>query len=217
MNLFQEISEKDREIMLSCLDAKKKNYVKGSVVCHRGDVLPYMGMVLTGLVHMVKDDVWGERTIIGMASAGKIFGETYACIPEKRLEVDVIAAEDTEVLFLDIRRVLKTCSSACEFHTKLIRNLLSVMAEKNLMLTQKMEHMSKKNTREKLLSYLSMEAHRAESMEFQIPFNRQQMADYLAVDRSAMSRELCRMQEEGLLEFKKNRFRLYGGTGSADA
>lgn len=120
----------------------------------------------------------------------------------------MIAAEDTEILFLDVKRILTICSSACSFHTRLIRNLLTILAEKNLMLTHKMEHMAQKSTRDKVLSYLSLEAEKQGGPEFAIPFNRQQLADYLSVDRSAMSRELSRMKAEGLLDYHRNRFRL---------
>ena len=208
MDLFDGIKEDDRSEMLKCLNAKKKQYKKGSTVLGRGRRTSEMGMVLEGSVHMVKDDFWGNRSILGQASPGQMFGEVYACLPWQGLEVDVIAAEDTEVLFLDVGRILTVCSSACSFHTRLIRNLLMILAEKNLMLTHKMEHMAQKSTRDKVLSYLSMEAEKQGGPEFAIPFNRQQLADYLSVDRSAMSRELSRMKAEGLLDYHRNRFRL---------
>lgn len=208
MDLFDGIKEDDRSEMLKCLNAKKKQYKKGSTVLGRGRRTSEMGMVLEGSVHMVKDDFWGNRSILGQASPGQMFGEVYACLPRQGLEVDVVAAEDTEVLFLDVGRILTVCSSACSFHTRLIRNLLMILAEKNLMLTHKMEHMAQKSTRDKVLSYLSMEAEKQGGPEFAIPFNRQQLADYLSVDRSAMSRELSRMKAEGLLDYHRNRFRL---------
>lgn len=208
MDLFDGIKEDDRSEMLKCLNAKKKQYKKGSTVLGRGGHTSEMGMVLEGSVHMVKDDFWGNRSILGQASPGQMFGEVYACLPRQGLEVDVVAAEDTEVLFLDVGRILTVCSSACSFHTRLIRNLLTILAEKNLMLTHKMEHMAQKSTRDKVLSYLSMEAEKQGGPEFAIPFNRQQLADYLSVDRSAMSRELSRMKAEGLLDYHRNRFRL---------
>ena len=208
MDLFDGIKEDDRSEMLKCLNAKKKQYKKGSTVLGRGGRTSEMGMVLEGSVHMVKDDFWGNRSILGQASPGQMFGEVYACLPRQGLEVDVVAAEDTEVLFLDVGRILTVCSSACSFHTRLIRNLLTILAEKNLMLTHKMEHMAQKSTRDKVLSYISMEAEKQGGREFAIPFNRQQLADYLSVDRSAMSRELSRMKAEGLLDYHRNRFRL---------
>lgn len=208
MDLFEGIDEKEKKAMLSCLEARKKSYLSGNIVFRRGGHTSYMGLVLSGAVHMVKDDFWGNRSILGEASAGSMFGEVYACLADRKLEVDVVAVEDTEVLFLDVKKILTVCSSACVFHTRLIRNLLTIMAEKNLMLTHKMEHMAQKNTRDKLLSYLSMESMKSGSAEFTIPFNRQQLADYLSVDRSAMSRELSHMKEEGILEYQRNRFRL---------
>ena len=171
MDLFDGIKEDDRSEMLKCLNAKKKQYKKGSTVLGRGGRTSEMGMVLEGSVHMVKDDFWGNRSILGQASPGQMFGEVYACLPRQGLEVDVVAAEDTEVLFLDVGRILTVCSSACSFHTRLIRNLLTILAEKNLMLTHKMEHMAQKSTRDKVLSYLSMEAEKQGGPEFAIPFS----------------------------------------------
>ena len=122
------------------------------------------------------------------------------------LGVSVVAAEASAVMFMNVRRVLTTCGSACEFHSRLVRNLLSVLAEKNLRFNDKLTHMTQRTTRQKLLSYLSAESLRQGASEFDIPFDRQQLADYLSVDRSAMSNELCRMRDEGLLGFRRNHF-----------
>ena len=126
----------------------------------------------------------------------------------KYLEVGVVAKTDVKVLFLDIQKVLTQCSNGCEFHSKIIRNLLSSIAERTLEMTRKVEHMSQRSLRDKVLSYLSSEAVRAGSKEFTIPFNRQQLAEYLSVDRSALSAELGKMRDEGMLEFWKNQFKL---------
>lgn len=206
--LFKGIEEDNIKSMLACLSAKKKSYKKGEIIFHNGEDINSMGMVLAGSVHIFKDDFWGNRAIIGEASAGNLFGETYACVESETIEVSVAAVEDSEILFLDVQRILKTCTNECEFHTRLIYNLLSILGEKNLMLTRKMEHMAKKTTKEKLLSYLSAESMKNGSSTFEIPFNRQQLAEYLAVDRSAMSNELCKLRDKGVLNFKKNKFQL---------
>lgn len=208
--LFSGISENELEPMLSCLSATKKSFKKNEFVLRSGDEIRAVGMVLSGSVLIVKEDFWGNRNIISSAKAGDIFAEVYACKPGAALGVSVIAEEATTVIFLDVRRILTTCTSACQFHARLIHNLLSSMAEKNLIINEKLTHMSQRTTREKLLSYLSAQAIRHGSPSFAISFNRQQLADYLSVDRSAMSNELCKMRDEGLLAFDKNSFTLYG-------
>ena len=156
----------------------------------------------------MKEDVWGNAMILGEARPGDLFGEVYACAGVEHLEVSVMAKTDTKVLFLDIQKVLTVCSNGCEFHTQIIRNLLSSIATRTLAMTRKVEHMSQKSLRDKVLSYLSSEAVKAGSNEFKISFNRQQLAEYLSVDRSALSSELGKMRDEGILEFWKNEFKL---------
>lgn len=209
-NLFRGIDENEIEAMLGCLCAVTKEYEKNQFVLRFGDTTNTMGLVLCGNVHIIKDDFWGNRNIVSTALPGHLFGETYACTPGTALCVSVIAAEPTTVMFLDVRRILTTCSSACEFHSRLMHNLLSVLAQKNLMMNEKLTHMSRRNTREKLLSYLSSVAVNECCSSFEIPFNRQQLADYLSVDRSAMSNELCKMRDEGFIQFNRNHFELTG-------
>lgn len=206
--LFAGLKPEEIKSVLTCLSAAEQTYQKGEYIFENGQKITSMGLVLSGSVHILRDDFWGVRNIIGEAAAGDLFGEAYACAFREKLEVEVVAAESCSVLFLNVGRVLSTCSAACEFHGRLIRNLLSVLAGKNLMLTGKIDHISKRTTREKLLSYLSAVSEQSGSSAFEIPYNRQQMADYLCVDRSAMSNELSRMQKEGLLAFHKNSFRL---------
>ena len=148
----------------------------------------------------------GDYLEADVAGAGQIFAETYACVPGERLMVNVRAAEPVRVLFLDVGKVLHVCSGACSCHNKLIRNLLSISAQKNLNLSRRILHTSSKTIRGRILSYLSYQSMRAGSREFQIPFNRQQLADYLGVDRSAMSSELGKMQKEGILRTERNYF-----------
>lgn len=207
-SLFEGIEEKDIPSMLSCLSARKKSFKKGAFIFFSGEKIEVVGLVLCGSVHIIKEDFWGNRTMIGEAGPGQLFGEVYACLAAEELGVSIISAEDTEILFLDVKKIVGVCTSSCCFHTRLIRNLLSIIAQKNLALTRKMEHMSKKTTREKLLSYLSFQSMTNNSSSFEIPFNRQQLAEYLAVDRSAMSKELCRLRDEGMLTFRKNKFHL---------
>lgn len=206
--LFAGVKEHDLNSMMGCLSAKQRKYKKDEFIFHTGDRVTQIGMVLEGTVHIMKEDVWGNVMILGEAKAGDLFGEVYACAGVEHLEVSVVAKTDTTVLFLDIQKVLTVCSNGCEFHTKIIKNLLSSIAKRTLAMTRKVEHMSQRSLRDKVLSYLSSEAVKAGNNEFMISFNRQQLAEYLSVDRSALSAELGKMRDEGILEFRKNYFKL---------
>ena len=207
--LFAGVGDEDLLTMLSCLGARVKTYEKGAYVLRQGERLTDLLVLLEGCLHIQKDDYWGNRSILGQIGVGEIFGEAYAAPEASTLLNDVIAVEDSTVIFFDVKRVITTCSSACRFHTMVVQNLFFTVSEKNRSLVQKLDHLSRRTTREKLISYLSEEARKQNSANITIPFNRQQLADYLAVDRSAMSNELGRMRDEGLLTFEKNRFRLY--------
>lgn len=207
--LFQDIEETEIESMLDCLLAATQSYQKGEYVFHRGERITSVAMLLEGCIHIQKEDYWGNLSILSEISAGEIFGEVYACLGNEEILNNAVAVRQSTVLFLDISRILTICPSACRFHGRLIRNLLSVIASKNKILTQKLSHMSQRSTREKLLSYLSEQSLRTGCSSFDIPFNRQQLADFLSVDRSAMSNELCKMRDEGILAFDKNHFVLY--------
>ena len=208
--LFQGIAPKELEQMLGCLGASARQYGKGQTIYHVGETVEQMGVVVTGSVHVVQDDVWGNRSIWAQVGPGQVFAETYASLPGGVLNVGVEAVEETQVLFLDVGRVLQVCPGGCPFHSRLLRNLLQVMALKNLNLTRKISHITPRSIRERMLAYLSNEAVRQGTMDFRIPFNRQQLADYLSVDRSALSAELSKMKREGLLDYQKNHFVLHG-------
>ena len=206
--LFSGISASELEPMLKCLSAVTKDYEKNAFVLRFGEDISSVGLVLSGSVHIIKEDYWGNRNIVTKASPGQLFAETYACVQGEALGINVVAAEPTTVLFLKVRCIMTTCSSGCEFHSRLMRNLLTVVAHNNLMLNNKLSHMAARSTREKLLSYLSAESLQLGSSTFEISFTRQQLADYLSVDRSAMSNELCKLRDEGILKFNKNCFEL---------
>lgn len=206
--LFQGISEQEIMAMLKCLDAATHSYEKGDCVFRRGETITSVALLLEGDIHIQKEDYWGNLSILSEISPGELFGEVYACLGDQEMTNSAVAVKPSRVLFLDMKRILTMCPSACQFHSRLIRNLLSVMAWKNRALTRKLEHMSRRSMREKLLSYLSEQSLRAGRPSFDIPFSRQQLADYLAVDRSALSKELCKMRDEGLLSFERNHFTL---------
>lgn len=206
--LFAGIGWPEAEPMLQCVAARTARYEKNETLLHVGDEVSYVGMVLTGSLLILKEDFWGNRNILARIAPGELFAENYACIPGTPLGVSVTAAEAVTVLQMDFKKLLTTCSSSCAFHTRLIRNLLSAMALRGLALNDKLSCISQRSTREKLLTYLSGESQRQNSPSFTIPFNRQQLADYLSVDRSAMSSELCRLRREGVLDFERSRFTL---------
>lgn len=203
--LFHGIAEADLPGLLSCVEAKARSFERGETILHRGDRTDRLGLVLTGTVHIVREDFWGNRSMVGLAGAGDIFAESYALTGET-LEVSALAASDCEVLFFNSAKMVSGCAQVCGFHERLSRNLLGMLAGKNLLLTEKMRHMARKTTREKLLSYLSAQALRAGGPEFDIPLDRQQLADFLGVERSAMSATLGKLRDEGILEFRKNHF-----------
>ena len=191
--LFSGVSEEELTAMLSCLETRKESFPKDALLLRIGDTADAIGLVLSGSILIIQEDIWGNRNIISKAGVGQTFAAAYACAPGS-------------VLYLNIKRVLHVCSSACTHHSHIIRNLLGELAEKNLRFSEKLTHMGQRTTRAKLMSYFSAEAQRLGKYEFDIPFSRQQLADYLAVERSGLSLELGKMRDEGLLDFHKNHF-----------
>lgn len=206
--LFAGVGDDEITSMLSCLGARLKTYKKGEYVFRQGEHISDITVLVEGDLHIQRDDYWGNRSILGQVTVGEMFGEAYAAQDSGALLNDVVAIEDSAVIFFDVKRILTTCSSTCRFHAIVVQNLFFAISEKNRKLVQKLGILSKRTTREKLISYLSEQAKKQNSGSFTIPFNRQQLADFLSVDRSAMSNELCKMRDEGLLEFDKNRFKL---------
>ena len=204
--LFQRIPFSDFEQMLNCLSAKKVCYEKDDVILLSGDTVNFIGLILSGSVKIIKEDIDGHFTILAKINISEVFGETYACAGISQSPVTIQAAEDSEILFIDYKRIITSCTSACPFHTMLIENMLKLVSFKNLMLSQKIEILSKRTTREKLMCYF--DSQRGASKKFTIPFNREELAHYICVDRSAMSNELCKMRDEGLITFNRNHFEL---------
>lgn len=174
-----------------------------------GDVIGTVGLVLEGSVRIENVDVWGNVSVVGVCGSGGMFGEAYAAVPDEPLLVDIVAAEDSTVLFLNLSKVLSTCSHACANHARASRNMTAIIARQNLALSRRIFHVAPKTIRGKVLAYLSDEAERVGSREFDIPFDRQQLADYLGVDRSALSAELSRMQKADILESRRSHFVLH--------
>lgn len=204
--LFAGVGEGEIEAMLSCLQARLCTYKKGEYVLRQGEHIGTILVLVEGKLHIQRDDYWGNRSIIQMIGTGEMFGEAYVAPESGALLNDVQAMEDCTVIFFDVKRIITVCSSACRFHSMVVQNLFFAISEKNRKLVQKLGYMSRRTIREKLIAYLSEESKRQSNSEFSIPFNRQQLADFLSVDRSAMSNELCKMRDEGMIEFEKNRF-----------
>jgi CRP-like cAMP-binding protein len=206
--LFQGISEEELGTLVKCLGCAFRAYKKGEIAHHAGDFVREIGIVVGGRVHVVKDDAWGNSNIIAEIADGEMFAEAVVCGGMGVLPVTIRAAADTEVMFVDFQRIITACTSACVFHTLLIRNMIGVFARKNMMLVGKMEHITKRTTRDKLLSYLSEQAKLHNSNSFAIPFDRQELADYLSVERSALSAEMSRLKADGVINYRKSHFEL---------
>ena len=206
--LFAGIEGNHLISLLSCLTAEQRTYAKDEFIFMADNKAESVGIVLTGGVYVIQEDYFGSRSIIARIDPGGMFGEAFSCAEMDVLPVSVLAAETSGIMLIDYRKIVTSCTSSCVFHTKLIKNMLRILAEKNIMLTRKMEHLSKRTIREKLLSFLSRQAVTAKSAIVTIPFNRQELADYLCADRSALSRELSLMQNEGLIKYNKSSFEL---------
>ena len=206
--LFSGVRDDEISSMLSCLGAGFREYKKGEFVLRQGERLSSILVLAEGNLHIQNDDYWGNRSILGEISPGEMFVEAFVTSESEALLNDVAAVTDSTVVSFDVKRVLTTCSSACHFHTIVVQNLFCEISVKNRKLVRKLGYMSKRTTREKLISYLSEQAKKQNSASFSIPFNRQQLADFLSVDRSAMSNELCKMRDDGLILFERNRFTL---------
>ncbi len=207
-HLFSGISEDELTAMLTCLDTRKEDFPKDTFVLRAGDTAESIGLVLSGSVLVIQEDIWGNRNILSKARPGQTFAAAFACAPGSRLNVSVIAETPVTAMFLNVKRVLSVCPSTCAHHSRIIQNLLGELAEKNLRFNEKLIHMAQRTTRAKLMSYFSAEAQRLGTYEFDIPFSRQQLADYLGVERSGLSLELGKMRSEGLIDFHKSHFAL---------
>lgn len=207
--LFFNISDDDLDRMLHCLGARIISFDKKYTVLAEGSNAKYIGVVLSGEVQIIQLDYYGNRSILANVSVGEVFGEEFACAEVDAIPVSVIALEQSEIMLIDCSHILHTCSNNCEFHQRLIFNLMKGLATKTLIFHQKCEIVAKRSTREKLLTYLSICAKRFGSNSFDIPFDRQELADYLEVDRSGLSAEISKLRSEGILETTKNHFELY--------
>ncbi|MEG2011647.1 MAG: Crp/Fnr family transcriptional regulator [Anaerovoracaceae bacterium] len=204
--LFAGIGIDDFDKMLNCLGGKTTSYKKGNTILLAGNPVDSVGLILQGSVKILREDVDGHTHILSEFSAPELFGETFACASVDHSPVSVIATEDCDILFLNYRKIITTCSSSCVFHGRLIENMLTLIAQKNLILNRKIEILSKRTIRERLMLFLENQCD--SSRKCTIPYNREELAALLCVDRSAMSNELSKMQKDKLIRFSKNHFEI---------
>lgn len=214
--LFNGISSRDVARMLCCFDARTVKLKKDNPVFSEGDSAVGVGIVLTGGIQTLREDYLGHRTIVSMASAGELFCESFSCAGVDALPVSMVAARDSAVLILDCERILTVCHHACPCHNRIVRNLLHSVAQSNLRLNQKIEILSKRTTREKVMCYLLSEAKIQGADAFVIPYDRQELADFLGVERSAMSTVIGKLRSEGVIEVNRRWFRILQHRQNAD-
>lgn len=206
--LFRQIDPKDLAAMLKCLSARVLTAQRGEFIETTSGGKPLMGVVLEGSVEMISEDYFGKKSILTLLTVGNLFGETYSCLQARNRAVAFQVREDSRVLILDYDRILHACKLVCRFHHRMIENMVELIAEKNLELIEKLEVTSRTSIREKLLTYLTRQAERTGSLTFTIPMGRTELAEYLCTDRSAMTRELSRLRDEGIISFDKRTFTL---------
>lgn len=205
--LFADIEEHNILKLLSCLDARTTQWKKGSFIISPDDIVDNVGIMLCGQLHIIKESSQGDRMIISTVSPGDMFAEALCFAGNVRSPISVVAETDAKIILFSYKNMLRTCGEFCEFHRKLNENMMRVLASKNLHLQSRIDILSNKTLRSKIMSYLLSQLKR-EGELFTIPFNREELADFLCIDRSALSRELGRMKKEGIIDFWKNQFRI---------
>lgn len=214
--LFDGISREDLRSLMGCLAARVSAYPKDAPVFLEGDPAGFIGFVLEGKVQIVRDDFYGNRSLLMVAQQGEIFAEAFACANVKTMPLSAFAMQESKVMWLECRRMLTVCTNACAFHSMLVKNLLQEVSQKTLLLSRKVQIMSQKTTKEKLMAYLLDQAKQKNATEFTIPLDRQGLADFLGVERSAMSAEISKLRREGVLDSAGSRFVLHQIKTAAD-
>lgn len=206
--LFAGIDSGDRIAMLGCTGYHICSFKKGEIVAFEEENVKHIGIMISGAVDMIKEDIWGNKTLLVRIRKNEVFGETFACGTDNLSIVTFQVSEDARILFMPFGRMMCSCANGCRFHQQLIENMVQVIADKNRDLMRKIEVISKRSIREKLLAYLSVQAQTQKARYFEIPLGRAELAEYLCVDRSAMTRELVKMREDGLIDYDRNCFRM---------
>lgn len=206
--LFEGIQTDNLKSILGCIGYHIGSYKKGEIIVLEEEHIQHIGILMSGAVDMIKEDLWGNKTMLIRMRKGELFGETFACGDDTSSVVTFMASGDAEILFIPFRRVMQTCTMACAFHHRLIENMIRIIANKSRDLMRKVEVISKRTLREKILAYLSLQAQINEHRYFEIPLGRVELAEFLCADRSALTRELSKMRDEGLIDYDKNCFRI---------
>ena len=206
--LFAGIKTEDLKAMLGCIGYQISTFKKGDIVAFEEENIKHIGIIISGAVDMVKEDLWGNKTMLVRMRKDELFGETFACGSDNLSVVTFLVSEDARILFMPFDRVMHSCTMACRFHHRLIENMVHIIANKNRDLMRKVEVVSKRTIREKLLAYLSIQSQTQDLRYFEIPLGRVELAEYLCVDRSALTRELAKMKEDGLIDYDRNCFRI---------
>ena len=206
--LFYDIRDEQLPAFLRCLGARVIEVEKNSVIFSEGERATHVGIMLTGSAQIINYDYYGNRSILGTVGPSELFADEFACSETPELPVSIVADEKSEIMLIECSRILHTCSSACSFHQQMIFNLMKNLALKSLSFHQRADIISKRSTREKLMSYLLMQAKKVNSNRFDIPFDRQELADFLEVDRSGLSTEIGKLKKQGIISNNKRHFEL---------
>ncbi len=207
-SLFKGIEEENLTAMLYCTGYRVADYQKGQIISLEQEEIRHIGVVLCGAVDMVIEDLWGSKTLLVRQGEGELFGETFACSRDNRALATFVAAQDCRVVFIPFYKVMHTCNHSCQFHHRLVENMVEIIAGKNRELLRKVDVVSKKSLREKILAYLSIQSQIQQSRYIELPLGRVELAQYLCADRSALTRELEKMRTDGLIDFHKNTFKI---------
>lgn len=206
ISLFKGIEFSDINSVLSCINSISKDFSKGEIVLQEGDNFNKIGIVLSGRLQIIKEDYYGNRNIISNLFEGDLFGESLAFSTSNAAPITVLCSTDASVIFLDSKRIISPCEHSCTFHNTLIFNLVHIISNKNVNLNNKIDILTQHTTRDKILNFLYLESKKRNSNHFDINFNRQELADYLSVNRSALSNELSKLKKDGIIDFDKNEF-----------
>lgn len=206
VDLFEKVENNEVLELLKCIGIKTKVFRKNAYILKAGAKIDYLAVILGGNAVMCKTDSFGKQTIIENLKMNDIFGHNIVCCGLGKSPVDVIAQNECEVLFLPFEKVVTPCEKVCSYHLQLIKNVMKMISKRNSLLNDKIDIIGQKTTRDKILALL--EAYSGGQKVFSIPYSREEMAKFLCVDRSAMSRELCKMRDEGILKFSKNHFEI---------
>ena len=206
--LFLDMNALEINTALYILNARYQTFEKGKIILHAGGQTDCVCLVISGSVTIENNDMWGNRTILNIVDSDDFFAETYAILKDEIMMVDAVANEQCAIMFLRIGGLFGSGFEGQPWSNKLVRNLLMISANKNLILSGRSFHISPKTARGRIMAYLNSVSLKKHSKVFDIPFDRQQMADYLNLERTALSKELSRMKREKIIDFKKNHFEI---------